>query len=102
MVMVRQALTNAAREGCRNACLITTTDEADSVAVVRETLRGVLGNTDDESVLRVTITPDFTVIPESETSITTTVEVDCADVSWLPPMFFNNATLSATSSMNRE
>ena len=102
MMMVRQALTNAAREGCRNACLATTSDKARPIAVVRETLQGVLSDTESESVLRVSVTPDFTVIPSSGTIVTITVEVDCADVSFLPPMFFSDATLSATSSMKRE
>ena len=102
MMMIRQALTNAAREGCRSACLVTSQDDENSDQVVRDTLRGVIANHDDPEVLRVTIDPPFSVAPVSGTRITTVVEIDCADISWLPPFFFSGARIRGSSSMNRE
>jgi len=102
MMMVRQAVTNAAREGCRHAALITTQNQTDADAVIRDMLRGVIQNVDDSDKLRVQITPEFTASPASGTRITASVDVDCADVSWLPPLFYAGARIGGTASMNRE
>lgn len=102
MMMVRQALTNAAREGCRHACLITTQSPTSTHAVVREKLRGVIKDSDQTEALRIETVPSFSGTLESGTLITTTIEIDCADVSWLPPFFTAGAKIRATSRMSRE
>ena len=102
MMMVRQALTNAAREGCRNACLATTHDDTDAIACVRAALQGVIKNADDDEILRVTCEPGFNELPASGTRITTNVEVFCSDVSWLPPFFCAGLRIRGTSLMVRE
>lgn len=102
MMMIRQALTNAARDGCRNACLITTLNSDSADDAVRSTLRAVITNAEESNAIRINIDPVFTSAPESGTTISTSVEVDCADVSWLPPFFTSNAKIRGTASMRRE
>jgi Flp pilus assembly protein TadG len=102
MMMVRQALTNAAREGCRTACLATTQADQAAKTEVRESLRGVIADATTTSDLRITIQPAFTTSPNSGTTITTSVEIDCEDVSWLPPFLTQGAQIRCSSSMNRE
>ena len=102
MMMVRQALTNAAREGCRHACLITTQDNLTGCDIVRERLRGVIKDADTTEALRIQTNPSFTTFLPTGTLVTTTVEIDCADVSWLPPFFTAGAKIRATSRMSRE
>ncbi len=102
MMMVRQALTNAAHEGCRDACLVTTRDNVTCDQIVRQRLRGVVKNADDSEAVRIETEPSFSTFLETGTRITTTVEVNCADVSWLPPFFTAGAKIRATSSMSRE
>lgn len=102
MMMVRQGLTNAAREGSRHAALVTTQNSSDSKALVVSWLEGVIDQDGDEPVIRVEVTPANVSSLPPGTRITTQVEVDCADVSWLPPMFFAGAKIRAVSSMTRE
>lgn len=95
-VLVQQMLTNASREGARQAVLDGAT-AADVQAVVDNylTSAAISGAT-------MTVTPD----PETATfgtPITVTVSVPFSQVSWLPsPMFLGNTTLSASSVMRRE
>jgi Flp pilus assembly protein TadG len=102
MMMVRQALTNAAREACRHVCLVTTQNNVCCSDVVREKLRGVIKNVEETDVLRIETVPSFSTFLDPGTLVTTTVEVDCADVSWLPAFFTAGAKIRATSRMSRE
>ena len=102
MMMVRQSLTNAAREGCRKACLITTQNSDDADSVIRGTLKGVILNSMNSETLVITMTPSFTEAPALGTEITAVVEVDCADVSWLPPFFTAGAKIRSSCTMTRE
>jgi hypothetical protein len=101
LMSVRQALTNAAREGCRKACLATTQNDDDADAVIRTALGGVMRNIDDPDILRISFSPSFDTSPPSGTRITASIEVDSAHVSIIPP-FFVQAPIRASSSMNRE
>jgi Flp pilus assembly protein TadG len=83
MMMVQQSLTNAAREGCRTAALATTTSGSEVEASVRDYLEFVLKNASDADEVRVT-TPISLAGAASGTQIAVAVEVDYADVSWLP------------------
>lgn len=102
MMMIRQALTNAARDGCRNACLITTQNNDQSDAAARRTLQGVITNATETDVIRIDFEPSISASTQTGTVITTTIEVDCSDVSWLPPFFTAGATIRGTSTMKRE
>ena len=109
MLMIRQALTNAAREGCRDACLATRLSSADCEDFIRLQLRKVIADatsTDEEGVsdscLRVTITPSFTNGIDTRTTVTANVEVNCSDVSWFPLTIFSNAKIRCSAQMIRE
>ncbi len=102
MMMVRQAFTNAAREGCRYATLATTENVDEAEEFLRGKLRSIMTDHDDDSILRVSIEPDFSAGLASGTEITSTVEVDCANVSWLPPIFFSGIQIRTSASMARE
>ncbi|MGI9518588.1 MAG: TadE/TadG family type IV pilus assembly protein [Pirellulaceae bacterium] len=102
MMMVKQALTNAAREGCRTAVLVTTESHQQAEAVTRSYLRGVMADFEDVSKLRISISPAFESVPNGGSEISTSVEVDCADVSWLPPMFLAGAKIRGAATMQRE
>ncbi len=102
MMMMRQALTNAAREGCRHASLVTTQNDTAAANVVRQRLRGTMSNYNDPNVVRIECSPSFSTSPDSGTRITISAEVDCADVSWFPGSIFAGARIRGTSSMNRE
>lgn len=102
MMMVRQAMTNAAREGCRHACLATTGNANDSISIVKDTLTGVVRESAVNDVVRASMSPAFTTPPAAGTQMIMAVEVDCADVSWLPPVFYSGAKISVVASMARE
>ncbi len=102
MMMVRQALTNASREGCRKACLASTESDEQPIKTLRESLRGVIDDATTTEDLRITIVPSTTTAMASGTKITTVVEIDCENVSWLPPFLTKGAKIRCTSSMNRE
>jgi hypothetical protein len=102
MMMVRQAMTNAAREGCRHACLVTTSNDSEVKQFIVDTLQGVIDLQHDPNAVVTTVEPSFTAPPTSGTRITTSLEVNCAEVSWLPPMFYAGAKMRVVSSMHRE
>lgn len=104
MMMVRQAMTNAVREGCRKAALITSQNDEAADALIREQLQGVISNCQNEDVVRVSFDPEMSdsayVAPG--TRITADVEVDFEDVSWLPPFIFEGIEIKTSCSMYRE
>ncbi len=102
MVMVKQCLTNASREGCRWATLATTTDPQEVEDEIRHRLKGTLAGYANVNDVRVTVTPTQLNQLASGTNITTTVEVDCADVTWMPSLFLADIVLDASSTMERE
>ena len=113
MVMVKQAVVNAAREGCREAILATTIDIANVDALVRARLANVVPNSADVNELRVTcyVTPDLPFTTEADLTliasgdtISVTVECDFSDVSWVPGNFVGlpNTVISATTTKERE
>jgi Flp pilus assembly protein TadG len=101
-VMVQQALTNAAREGCRTAVLATTTDSADVDAAVRHYLEYVIADPSNTGKVRVTV-PTGLDSTASGTDLTVAVEVNYADVSWLPLSYLHiDPTISAQQVGKRE
>jgi hypothetical protein len=87
LVMVRQALTNASRAGCREAGLATTRNVQDVENVVQDYLRSVIPNASDSNKVAISVTPASLDGISSGTSITVQVTVSVADVSWLPGNF---------------
>ncbi|MDG1874776.1 MAG: pilus assembly protein [Mariniblastus sp.] len=100
MMMVKQALTNAAREGCRHATLATVKDHLSAERVVRDLVRSAIAK--ESEVVSVVFSPEFNQSPESGTKIRTVVEVRCADISCLPETFFGGAKVRGIAHMNRE
>jgi Flp pilus assembly protein TadG len=81
MVSVKQAITNAARVGCREATLATTTSTSSVELVVRNQLQSAIHNTGDVAV---SVTPSSLSGVESATPLHVHVQVNFSDVSWLP------------------
>ncbi len=102
MSMVKQALTDAARLGCRKAVLANTIIPADPEATVRNHLQSTMSNSQDVSTCRVTISPSNLNGMASGTEITTTVEVNYSDVSWIIPSFLGSTVLQGQTTMKRE
>jgi Flp pilus assembly protein TadG len=98
MIMVQQLITNAAREGARVAILEGKTN-ADVIDAVQEHIGGGVPIGDND----VTTNPaDITTTPAGE-SVTVTVGVDFADVSWLPEaLWLGSKRLTASSAMRLE
>ncbi len=57
LLMVQQAMTNAARESCREASLITTLNSQDVDTAARNVMRSVMANALDTQKVRVNISP---------------------------------------------
>jgi Flp pilus assembly protein TadG len=83
MVMIQQALTNATREGCRTATLATTRSSSEVEAAVRGYLESVTSVASDSSKVRVTV-PTGLASAVSGADLTVAIEVNYADVSWMP------------------
>ncbi len=103
MMMLKHALTDAAREGCRAAGLASSINADDIETVVRNHLTSSLGNTAyDLSKVRVIVPTDLTSV-SSETDMMVAVEVDYADASWLPISFLGtNPIISSEARRKRE
>ena len=97
MVMVQQVLTNASREGARQAVLDgSTTTQVSTVVTDYLSSSSITGAT-------VTVTPDPPGNAAFGDPVTVTVSVPFSQVSWLPsPMFLGGTTMSATTVMRRE
>lgn len=96
-IMVQQALTNASREGARQAVLDGSTT-ANVTAVVTNYLSGgsIHGAT-------VAVSPNPPSSAGFGQTVSVTVSVPFNQVSWLPtPMFVGGRTIRATSAMRRE
>ncbi len=102
LVMVQQALTDAARAGCRKAGLATTNSQSDAEAVVRNHLQSSMANAGDVNTCRVTINPSNLNGMASGTEITTSVEVNYSAVSWISSTFLGSVVLRRESTIKRE
>ena len=97
LVMVKQLLVNASREGARLAALPgTSTDEV--IAQVRMELEGA-------SVDKATISvnPSILASAGAGTPVTVSISVNAADVSWVPnPALILTQQVTASTTMRRE
>ncbi len=97
MVMVKQLLINASREGAR-AAVLPTANESQVVAQVQSELAAGFING-----ANVTVSPASLSSAPAGTPVTVSIAVSATSVSWLPkPMFVFNQTISATTTMRRE
>jgi hypothetical protein len=97
MVMVQQVITNASREGARQAVLDgATTAEVQSAVTGYLTSGSISGAT-------ITVTPNPPTNAEFGDPVTVAVSIPFSQVSWLPsPMYLGGKTLRATTVMRRE
>jgi hypothetical protein len=97
MLMVKEILVNAAREGARTAILPNKTDVQVYAAVDNYLSASGLANCTRS------VTPSLGSTPASGAPITMTVSVTCANVSWLgTPTYFAGQTLSSTVVMIKQ
>ena len=95
-LMVQQVLTNASREGVRNAIMLSGTQSSAISAATNFANGGTVGG------VSVTVTPDPSQASAGD-MISLTVSVPFANVTWVPtPWFMGGKTLSATSVMRKE
>lgn len=105
LTMVRQAMTNAARQAGRKASLATTRSATDVDTAARNSMGGVMVNASDAQKFRVTTTPASLGTVTSGTPMTVTVAANFSDVGWLPVGLLNLAgirVLSASATVYRE
>ncbi len=97
LVMVQQVITNATREGARQAVL----DGATTTGVTTIVNDFLTASRVNGAV--VTVTPSPPSSAAFGDPVTVSVQVPFSQVSWLPtPMFLSTTTLSATTVMRRE
>ena len=97
LVMVQQIITNATREGARQAVLNGATTTS-----VKTTVEDFLAASRVSGAV-VTVTPDPPNTAAFGDPVSVAVRVPFSEVSWLPtPMFLSETTLSATTVMRRE
>lgn len=97
MVMVKQLLTNASREGARLAVLPGTTS-AEVLELVSNELTAYSVNG-----VRVQVQPASLASAVAGTPVTVSLDVEAASVSWIPtPLFSFNQTLNASTTMRKE
>mgnify|MGYP001813581500 FL=1 len=101
-LMVKHALTESARAGCREAILSTTINLDDADQAARELLFAYTSGAQDSSTCRVSIFPSDLSAVERGEEITAVVEIDCADISWIAPSYMKNKTLRGEATMKRE
>ena len=97
VVMVKQLLVNASREGARMAVLPEATSAEVQSAVEQELqASSIVGAT-------VTLTPTVIESAPSGAPVTVAISIPAANVSWIPkPMFTFSNTLSSSTTMRRE
>jgi Flp pilus assembly protein TadG len=97
MVMVQQVITNASREGARQAVLDgATTTEVRNAVTSYLTSGSISGAT-------ITVSPNPPSNAAFGDPVSVTVSVPFNQVSWLPsPMFLGGKTLTASTVMRRE
>ena len=97
LVMVKQLLVNASREGARMAVLPGTSTEEVQALVQQELTNSTI------SGATITITPSILASAGSGTPVTVSISVPAASVSWIPnPMFSLQTNIDASTTMRRE
>lgn len=97
MVMVKQLLINASREGARLAVL-PTTSTLEVETQVREELESasIIGAS-------IAVSPQELAGAEAGTPVTVAISIPATEVSWIPkPLFSVYTTLQASTTMRRE
>ena len=106
-MMLQQTAITSSREGCRKAILGTTTSDQQVDTVVRNFLEagGVQSSVaNDSNKATVSVDPSSLNGLASGTPITVAVQMNFAELSWVPGDFFGLAgvNVSASTTMERE
>lgn len=97
IVMVKQLLINASREGARLAVLPAATDQQVMNQIQSDLAAGMINNG------VIVLSPESLSSAPAGTPITVSIHVNSNAVSWLPkPMFVISQTISASTTMRRE
>lgn len=97
VVMVKQLMINASREGARLAVLPTSTEQQ-----VIDQVQGELAAAYIRSAT-ITLSPQSLASAPAGTPVSVAIQVNASEISWLPkPMFVINQVISATTTMRRE
>lgn len=105
LVMVQHSVANAAREGCRQLSLATTTSTEQIQSTVRGALSASINDTGNTSLVRVVASPGSLTGIQSGAIVEVTVEVNYSHVTWLPNNLLGlsgDPVVRAKSSMVRE
>ena len=97
LVMVKQLLVNASREGARLAALPGASTEQVLEQVQTEMVGASI------SGANVTVTPSILISAGAGTPVTVSISVNATDVSWIPnPAFALTQQITASTTMRRE
>ena len=97
VVMVKQLLINASREGARMAILPASTAEEVIAHVQTELSNSSINGAN------VVVTPGSLATAQAGSPVTVAVSVSASSVSWIPkPLFVFSQTIDATTTMRRE
>lgn len=97
MVMVKQLMLSASREGARLGTL-PGVSEGEVIERVQDELKGVGING-----VSVTVTPANLIAAPSGTAVTVSLSVPSSQISWVnTPMFSANTVIDASTTMRRE
>lgn len=97
MVMVKQLMVSASREGARLGTL-PGVSEGEVIERVQDELKGVGING-----VSVTVTPANLIAAPSGTAVTVSLSVPSSQISWVnTPMFSANTVIDASTTMRRE
>ncbi|MCA9129562.1 MAG: pilus assembly protein [Planctomycetales bacterium] len=97
MVMVKQIMVNASREGARDAVLPGATSESVQASVEAELAAASI------SGATITITPSVLSSAAEGTAVTILISVPAADISWIPkPLYSLQNTIEASTTMRKE
>ena len=105
LMMVQEAMTNAAREACREASLATTLSSTDVDTVARNVMLSVMATAANPSTVSVTVTPASLASISSGTPVTVVVQVNFSDIGWLPGHllgFAGSRVMRAEATFDRE
>jgi Flp pilus assembly protein TadG len=97
VVMVKQLMVNASREGARKAILPSTTAEETKALVQQELANAAIHGAE------VMISPASLAGAAAGTPVTVSISVPASQVSWIPnPAFTITQTITASTTMRRE
>ncbi len=97
MVMVKQLLINASREGARLAVLPTANEQQVMTQVQGDLASAMI------SGATISISPESLTSAPAGTPVTVSIAVSSTNVSWLPkPLFVISQNISAATTMRRE